>query len=109
GRVHMLGRLSEGAVAHLVRAHGPQLPDELAAPIWAATRGNPLFVREVVSLLAADPGKARAGEIPIPYTVRDIVRQRAAPLGAPARQLLEVAALFGGEAEPALLAQALGQ
>ncbi|MFL5304669.1 MAG: ATP-binding protein [Polyangia bacterium] len=109
GRVHMLGRLNEAAVAHLVRAHGPQLPAGLVAPIWAATRGNPLFVREVVSLLAADPGKARTGEIPIPYTVRDIVRQRAAPLGARARQLLEVAALFGGEAEPALVAQVLGQ
>ncbi|MES1164502.1 MAG: AAA family ATPase, partial [Verrucomicrobiota bacterium] len=106
GRVHMLGRLEEAAVARLVRA---QLPDALAAPIWAATRGNPLFVGEIVSLLAADPEKARAGEIPIPYTVRDLVRQRAEPLGAPARRLLEVAALFGGEPDPALLAQTLGE
>lgn len=106
-RVFMLGRLDEAEVARLVRVHEPRLPDELAGPIWAATRGNPLFVGEVARLLAADPERARAGQIPIPYTVRDLVHQRVQPLDGPARRLLEAVAVFGGDTDPALLARTL--
>jgi tetratricopeptide (TPR) repeat protein len=109
GRVFILGRLERADIERLVRAEGPDLPPELAASICDAARGNPLFVGEMVRLLVADPDRARVSEIPLPYTVRDIVRRRLARLDATALPLLETAAVFGGEVQLSTLAVAVGQ
>ncbi len=67
--------------------------------IYAATRGNPFFVTEML--------RSEAGLIPvagdIPVTVRDAVLARLAHLAAPARSLLELASLIPGSAELWLL------
>jgi DNA-binding CsgD family transcriptional regulator len=61
------------------------------------TNGNPFFVTEV---LASEGG--------IPETVRDAVLARAARLSAPARSLLDAAAVIGSRLEPWLLSEMAG-
>ncbi|HET9125080.1 MAG TPA: AAA family ATPase [Solirubrobacteraceae bacterium] len=63
--------------------------------VYAATRGNPFFVTEV---LAAPPGT-------VTPSLRDAVLARAAQLDAVARDLLDVAAVIPPEAELWLLEQ----
>jgi DNA-binding CsgD family transcriptional regulator/tetratricopeptide (TPR) repeat protein len=64
------------------------------AELHDRTGGNPFFVTEVIG--------AGAGNTPL--SVRDAVLARAARLSAPARNLLDVAAVVPGEAESWLLA-----
>lgn len=63
-----------------------------AAALHRLTNGNPFFMTEVL-----------AGEGGIPQTVKDAVLARAARLSAPARRLLEAAAVIGFRAESWLL------
>jgi DNA-binding CsgD family transcriptional regulator len=83
-----VGPLSRGAVARLAASHGVD-----GAELHAGTGGNPFFVTEV---LARDG----AGT---PGSVRDAVLARAARLRAPARRLLEAAAVARPRAEMWLL------
>ena len=88
--LEQVGRLVE-TVAGVVPAG-----DKVAA-IHEATGGNPLFVREVTRLLAnADP-LDRPGRlcVPVPDTVRAVIRRRLAPLSADAVQALSAAAVVG--------------
>jgi DNA-binding CsgD family transcriptional regulator/tetratricopeptide (TPR) repeat protein len=64
-----------------------------ARAIHDVTRGNPFFVTEILA----------AGGALVPPTVGDAVLARAAPLGEPARRLLETIALVPGRAELRLL------
>jgi len=82
--------LSPEAVARLAAGTGFDADD-----LYRRTRGNPFFVTEV--LAAGEPG--------IPQSVRDAVMARAARLPAPARGVLESAAVLGPSFEKALLIQ----
>ncbi len=66
--------------------------------LYATTGGNPFFVTEVIA----------AGGDEIPPTVRDAVLARAARLSAPARRVLEAAAVVTPPAETWLLADVAG-
>lgn len=88
--------LTEQAVAELVETVGRDVD---AAALYRSTDGNPFFVTEV---LAAGGGKP-------PATVRDAVLARAARLSAPARRVLDVAALIGFTAEIDLVLDVSGQ
>ncbi|MET8157048.1 BTAD domain-containing putative transcriptional regulator [Sphaerisporangium sp. NPDC005289] len=96
-RLH-LGPLALDEVAEIVRGETGQAPGrEATRGIHARTGGNPFFVRELSRMLADGGGLtgddvARAG---VPFTVRDIVRDRMAGLDDDARDLLQVAALIG--------------
>ncbi|HSB00943.1 MAG TPA: AAA family ATPase, partial [Anaerolineales bacterium] len=83
---------SEQTVAILARKM-----NRSAKGIYEATRGNPFFVTEV---LRNDTGD-------IPATVRDAVLARLTHLSAPARDLMELAALIPGTAEMRLLEEIL--
>jgi DNA-binding CsgD family transcriptional regulator len=61
------------------------------------TNGNPFFVTEVLAVASG-----------IPETVRDAVLARAARLSAPARAVLEAAAVIGSRAEAWLLSRLAG-
>ena len=87
-----LGPLSEQAVAALARKM-----NRPAKGIYEATRGNPFFVTEVLRNDTDD----------IPATVRDAVLARLTHLPAPARDLLELAAIIPGAAELWLLEEIL--
>jgi tetratricopeptide (TPR) repeat protein len=105
GRTIELGRLDRAAVAQLVRAEGVRIAGDLAAElepaIWQTSQGNPLFVGEVVRLLESNPVVARGGTMPIPFGVREVIRQRLALLDDVALEVLDVAAVVGLAADEA--------
>jgi tetratricopeptide (TPR) repeat protein len=74
--------------------------------ICAATGGNPLFIREVVRLIVADPSAGRGGVIP--EGVRAVIHQRLGVLDAEAVRVLSVAAVVGQDFELPLVAQVCG-
>lgn len=87
-----LPALSKDAVAVLAGGSGLD-PVEL----YRLTGGNPFYVSEAV----------QAGTSEMPGSARDAVLARAARLGCPAREVLDVAALIGGRVELALLERAV--
>jgi tetratricopeptide (TPR) repeat protein len=99
GKTVALGRLGREDVAQLVRTEGPRIPAELEPEIWRASQGNPLFVGELVRLLESTPVEARDGALPIPYGVREVIRQRLAMLDERALEVLDAAAVVGVEAD----------
>ena len=78
------------------------------AAIAEATAGNPLFVREVTRLLAGEDRLDRPGRltIPVPDSVRAVIRRRLAPLSAEGLQLLSAAAVVGRDFDVTLAAAA---
>jgi DNA-binding CsgD family transcriptional regulator/tetratricopeptide (TPR) repeat protein len=80
--------LSEAAVTALAKQHHVD-----AAAVYRTTAGNPFFVSEVLA-----SGGAR-----IPPSVRDAVMSRAAGLSAPARAVVDAAALIGARVGVLLL------
>jgi DNA-binding CsgD family transcriptional regulator len=86
--------LSLEAVRVLAGRNPPVAVDEL----HRITGGNPFFVTEVL----AAPSEA------VPPSVRDAVLTRAARVGQNARGVLEALAVLAGPADPAMLAQMVG-
>ena len=95
-----------------------RLAEELALQIATKSDGNPFFVIEIVRELRAGessprsptgPGceRATSGD-PIPSSVMDLIRARIAELEEEDRELLDVAACWGFEFDPTLVAAALG-
>ena len=83
---------------------------EVLTAVWEATDGNPFFALETVRLLAAEgrlTGLGAAG-LSVPEGVRHTLRQRLAPLGDHAREVMETAAVIGVQFDAALLAAATG-
>jgi class 3 adenylate cyclase len=80
------------------------VPEGWATILARETRGNPFFLREVVLHLAEEGALGRAGGAwrtvadldgtGVPETVRQVIERRLGRLGAPARRVLEAAALF---------------
>jgi DNA-binding winged helix-turn-helix (wHTH) protein len=97
----VLGSLAGPSVRRMVLA--PLSPDATAAlaadteiaadELYAATRGNPFFVTEVLA----------TGELRVPPTVRDAVLSRVDALSITSRNLLEHAAVVPSRAERWLL------
>jgi hypothetical protein len=103
--VHDVARL-------LAQATGSPPADEAAAAIHGATGGNPLFVLQVLQLLAdqnsfplADPDAAR---IPLPPGVRETIATRVATLPRRAVDTLTIAAVIGDEPFVPLLTEVSG-
>jgi tetratricopeptide (TPR) repeat protein len=108
GRLLPLRGLGRDEVGDLIRQLSGAAPTAATvAAVHTATEGNPLFVREVVRLLAAGaaPAPGPAG-VPIPGTVRAVIRRRLAPLSADALGVLAAAAVVGRDFDLALLAPA---
>jgi tetratricopeptide (TPR) repeat protein len=78
------------------------------AAIHETTGGNPLFVREVTRLLATQDALDRPGRlsIPVPDSVRAVIRRRLAPLSADAVQVLSAAAVVGRDFDLTLVGAA---
>ena len=88
----VLGPLSPAGVAQLAQGQAG------ADAVHRVTGGNPFFVTEVL----ASPTEQ------VPASVTDAVLLRAHPLSAPARALLDLAAVVPGEAEIELLVAVTG-
>jgi DNA-binding NarL/FixJ family response regulator len=101
-RLH-LEPLNHAEVAELLNEHlhTPPAPD-LVAAVAQRTEGNPLFIEELLGVLArAFPERsphytaADLAEVHPPVTIADMVQERLAPLSGDAREALLVAAVMG--------------
>jgi DNA-binding SARP family transcriptional activator len=87
----------------LSEAESEQLIDTLAAGLPAATRaqvqetaeGNPLFLEQILAMLAE--GRTPEGEVPIPPTIQAVLAARLDRLGPGERAVIERAAVVGKE------------
>lgn len=101
-RLH-LEPLSELEVGALLTEHLHAAPaPDFAAAVAQRTEGNPLFIEELLRVLArAYPDRApgyRAADLAAvhpPVTITDMVQERLTPLSADAREALLVAAVIG--------------
>ncbi len=106
-----LARLDREAVGSWLRASAGEVAPRLQQLVYQATQGNPLFVDEVVRLLVSQgliAGDAPS-TLPIPYGVREAIRQHLQLVAPAAHELMEVAAVLGHEVELDLLAATTGR
>ena len=83
--------LTRDEVASLIEQRVDVLPSaETVDAVHEATEGNPLFVEEMAALLGRGPARVPAG-------IRDVIRQRLAPLPAETVRLLAAGAVMGRE------------
>jgi DNA-binding SARP family transcriptional activator/tetratricopeptide (TPR) repeat protein len=97
-----LGGLDEDEVAAVVELIGGTRPsDELARALYRETEGNPLFVGELVRLLASegrlDEAAGGTSALRIPQGVREVIDHRLRHLSGECKRLLSVASVLGRE------------
>ena len=105
--------LDAPAVAQVVAATtGRTPPANLGAVLIEQTEGNPLFVTELVRLLAtedrlewAGAARGRAPVLPVPQTVREVIGRRLDLLSPACVRVLTLAAVTGREFALDVLAQ----
>ena len=97
--------LGDAAAASLVRSITPDASDAECDACRAASRGNPLFLRELARALRAPapPGPGR-----VPPSIAAAVDRRLAALTGAARALGEAVAIFEPRATPARAARLAG-
>jgi DNA-binding SARP family transcriptional activator len=101
-RAVRLGGLDVSEVARVIELTARTHPtEELAAAIHRETEGNPLFVGELVRLLASEDRleeAARAtGALSIPQGVREVIDHRLRRLSRDCKEVLSVASVLGRE------------
>jgi predicted ATPase len=108
GQLLNLRGLDRAAVKALIETLSGGVPSQAqVAAVYERTEGNPLFVREVVRLLAAQAALERPEQgVPIPGTIRAVIGRRLAPLSADAVQVLSAAAVVGREFDLSLVGPA---
>ncbi|MGK5684196.1 BTAD domain-containing putative transcriptional regulator [Actinoplanes sp. URMC 104] len=100
--------LDAAAAAELAREHGlAEAGPGLLAMVAERTGGNPLFVRELARLIAAE-GPRAAGSA-VPAGVREVLRRRVARLPDTVATTLRQVAVLGREADLDVLADVAGR
>ena len=96
-----LAGLSEREVAQYVELTASQLASTpLVAAVHQETEGNPLFVGEIVRLLAVEGVESEStaeAHLAIPQSVRDVIARRLTHLPDECHRLLVLAAVIGRE------------
>jgi predicted ATPase/DNA-binding SARP family transcriptional activator/class 3 adenylate cyclase len=97
-----LGGLSEADVASFIElSTGVTPPENLLSTLHTETEGNPLFVGEVVRLLASEGRLTESPEVgwrlEIPPGVHEAIAQRLRRLSKDCRRLLTLASVLGRE------------
>jgi DNA-binding SARP family transcriptional activator len=97
-----LGGLDEDEVAAVVELIGGTRPrEELATALCRETEGNPLFLGELVRLLASEGRLEEAASdtraLSIPQGVREVIDQRLRHLSDDCKRLLSIASVLGRE------------
>jgi eukaryotic-like serine/threonine-protein kinase len=99
-RTLALDGLKEADVARIIKLVAPAASaDDLGTAVYAETEGNPLFVGEIVRLLAEegrleDPAP---GRLAIPQSVREVIGRRLRHLSPECNELLTLASVLGRE------------
>ena len=107
-----LAPLSPQAVTQLMNRLWPQLPKGYREPhlrdrLIQATRGNPLFLNEIVRELA---GTTQLPEtLPVPPSLRELIQRRLGELPSSGRQVLESLAILNQPAQFDLARQISGR
>ncbi len=112
-QVSLSGLDADDVARWLDRRSGAPVPAEVASVVHDRTAGNPLFVKELTDLLAAE---GRLGDVAavrsartIPPGVQFVVRRRVSRLPVPSQRLLSVAAVVGRTFDVSVLAAVAGQ
>lgn len=98
-----LGGLERGEVGQYVKlAAGRAVPERVVSALHERTEGNPLFVTELVRLLAAeggldDIGGAAGPGVAVPGGVREVIGRRLAGLPEGCSSVLALASVLGHE------------
>ena len=107
----VLRGLTETDVAEYVElAVGRAASGDLVTALHEETEGNPLFVVEMVRLLAieGDALELRSPSLDIPESIRDVIARRLAHLSDECNRVLVLASVLGRELAPAALARLAG-
>lgn len=103
-----LGPLDASAAADLVEnGTGVRLSDEEAEQVREATGGNPLFLEQVLPLIADEGSLRQIRDWRVPEGLRDAVRWRLEPLPEEVRSTLSFAGVLGREFDLGLLQEVL--
>ena len=106
-----LGGLGADDVRRFIELTTGEPPSaDLVTAIHEETEGNPLFVGEIVRLLASEGGLTAEGEprIAIPQSVRDVISRRLRHLSEDCAGVLVLASVLGREFSLRVLARAAG-
>jgi len=99
--------LAEGDTANLLaRSVGNDMAGEMATVVFRATDGNPLFITEIVRLVANDPAAASEPGA-FAEGMRDTIARRLSHLSAECRDILILSAILGTEFETRTLGDAV--
>ena len=105
-RISLGGLAREDVARYIERSTGVECPADLVEAIHRETEGNPLFVVEVVQLLAAEGRISEPGaHLGIPPGVQEVIGRRVSRLPAHCRNLLVSASVLGREFELSVLAR----
>jgi signal transduction histidine kinase/tetratricopeptide (TPR) repeat protein len=110
----VLPGLREDEVARFMEvATGARPAEPVLSAVYRQTEGNPLFVREVVRLLAAEgrlegEDQASAWDLDIPETVRETIGRRMDHLSPGCNDVLAVASAIGREFDLRVLQRVSG-
>jgi DNA-binding SARP family transcriptional activator len=110
-RMQALQGLAEPAVARFVELTAGRAPRrELVSQLHAETGGNPLFVGEILRLLAAQGGldESAASALRIPASVKEVIGRRLRHVSDGCGRLLALASVLGREFDLDVLA-AMGE
>ena len=98
-----LSGLTEAGVGRLIQETAGVMPgDSVVAAVHRYTDGNPLFVGEVVRLLAAEGRLGRIDDpaglrLAIPEGIREVIGRRVARLPEQCAKVISLASIFGRE------------
>jgi DNA-binding SARP family transcriptional activator len=100
-----LERLSAPESERLVDAIGGALPARVRARVLETAEGNPLFLEQIVAMLAEE--RSPEGPLAIPPTIQAVLAARLDRLGPAERMVLACAAVAGREFSDAVVSELL--
>jgi DNA-binding SARP family transcriptional activator len=111
-RMHLRGLRQEEIASYIELTTPVRATPELIAAIAEETDGNPLFVAEVVRLLATegrlDERPGADWRLTVPESVKELIEQRLRRLSRRCRDVLEIASVFGREFQVELVERLSG-
>ena len=111
-QLHGLAEREVKSLAKLLSGRTP--PAELVSSVWQSTDGNPFYVVELLRLIASNDWSDGGSDwhvqhLPVPDTVRLVLRQRLRRVPPDSLALLEVGAVIGRQFSLSLVAAAVDQ